>query len=90
MFFSKLSNKLRIDIVLSLKEKPKSVTEICKELKIEQSKLSHALQALKKCNIITCKKSGKNRIYSLNKTVLPILKLIEKHEKTCCKLCCGG
>ena len=88
IFFSKLSSKLRIDIISSLEKKPKSVSELSNELKIEQSKLSHALKELKNCNIVKVEKKGKQRIYSLSKTIIPILKLIECHGKNCTK--CRG
>lgn len=87
-FFNNLANPLKIDLVVCLKEKDKNVTELCKELKVEQSKISHALASLKTCNIVQSKKEGKNRIYSLNKkTILPMLKLIDKHSKTQCENC---
>ncbi len=88
VFFRKLAYPLNVDILSSLKVKSKSVQELGKALKIEQSKLSHALKNLKCCNIVSVRKEGKKRIYSLNKkTILPIFKLIEKHEKTCCECC---
>ena len=89
VFFSKLSNKLRIDIISSLERKPKSVSELVKELKIEQSKLSHALKELRECNIIDFKQKGKQRIYSLNRTITPILNLIKCHGEKCCSKCKG-
>ena len=88
IFFSKLSNKLRIEIVTSLEDKPKSVTELVKDLKVEQSKLSHALKELKSCNIVQVKQKGKQRIYSLTDMIIPILKLIKCHSKGCAG-CCG-
>lgn len=89
IFFSKLSNKLRIDIVTSLEKTPKSVGELSSELKIEQSKLSHALKELKDCNIVKVEQKGKQRIYSLSRTIIPILKMIECHGKGCgeCRGC---
>lgn len=95
IFFSNLSNPLRIKIVGSLKDKEKNVTEISKELKVEQSKVSHALRNLKSCKIVEARQKGKQRIYFLNKkTILPMLNLIDKHaSKFCdCKNCnqeCG-
>ena len=87
-FFSNLSNPLKIDILSILKEKPMSVGEISKKLKIEQSKLSHALASLRCCNIVQVKRKGKKRIYILNKEIiLPILKIIDEHEKKFCKIC---
>lgn len=89
IFFSKLANPLKTSILELLKEKPNlSVSQISNQLKIEQSKLSHALAALRKCNIVQTTKQGKNRLYNLNKnTILPLLKLVDKHEKKYCKEC---
>ncbi len=85
IFFTNLANSLRIDIVTLLNEKEKNVTEISKLLKVEQSKVSHALSSLKCCNIVEVKQKGRQRIYSLNKkTIVPMLKLIDKHAKTFC------
>ena len=91
IFFSNLANPLRIAIIESLREKGKNVTEISKELKVEQSKISHALSSLRCCNIVEVKQKGKQRIYSLNKrTIVPILKLIDKHATTYCSGECRG
>lgn len=88
IFFSKLANPLRMSILSSLKNKEKSVNELSNELNVEQSKLSHALQSLKVCNLVQVKKSGKNRIYNINRsTILPMLKLVDKHEKKFCIKC---
>ena len=89
MFFGNLANPLKIEIISALKEKEMSVLELADKLKIEQSKLSHALASLRHCSIVQVKQKGKKRIYSLNKkTILPILKIIDKHEKEFCKKCC--
>lgn len=88
-FFRNLSNPLKIEIVSALKDKEMSVLDLAKKLGIEQSKLSHALASLRCCSIVTAKKKGKNRIYSLNKeAILPMLKIIDEHEKKFCKKCC--
>ena len=87
MFFQTLSNSLRVNIISSLVKKPKSVNELAKDLKVEQSKLSHALKALSICHIVEAEQKGKQRIYSVNKTILPILKLINKHGCKHCKIC---
>jgi ArsR family transcriptional regulator, zinc-responsive transcriptional repressor len=85
IFFRNLANPLKIKIILSLKEKEKNVTEISDELKVEQSKISHALILLKKCNIIKLRKEGKQRFYSLNKkTITPIFEIIDEHSKSFC------
>jgi DNA-binding transcriptional ArsR family regulator len=91
IFFGKLANKLKIEIISTLKENPCSVMQLVKKLGVEQSKLSHALASLRCCNIVLVKRKGKERIYSLNKgTILPILKIIDQHEKKFCKFCKAG
>lgn len=85
VFFSHLSNPLKMNIVLSLQKSPKSVSQISELLKVEQSKLSHALSSLKKCNIVDFKPQGKQRIYFLNsRMILPMLKLIDTHANKYC------
>jgi len=89
IFFRNLANPIKIKIISSLKEKESSVSELSKALNMEQSKLSHALASLKCCNIVKVKQKGKQRIYFLNKnTIIPMLKLIDKHAKTFCKGIC--
>ncbi len=87
-FFANLANPLKINVISELKEKPRSVLELAGKLKIEQSKLSHALASLRCCSIVEVKKKGKRRVYSLNKeTILPMLKILDKHENKFCKCC---
>ena len=89
VFFANLSNSLKIDIILLLREKERNVTELSKKLKVEQSLVSHALSSLKCCNIVNVKQKGKQRIYILNKkTIVPMLKLIDKHAKAFCEGSC--
>jgi ArsR family transcriptional regulator, zinc-responsive transcriptional repressor len=88
LFFGNLANPLKIEIITSLKKKPMSVSELSEELKVEQSKLSHALALLRCCSIVKVKHDGKKRIYELNKeTILPMLEIIDKHESKFCKKC---
>ena len=89
IFFKNLANSVRMMIITELMKNSCSVTELSKKLKIEQSKLSHALISLKGCNVVKVKQKGKQRIYSLNeKTIVPILNLIDKHAKSFCE--CEG
>ena len=89
LFFETIANKTRLNIIEILQKKPMSVTEICTELKEEQSKISHALKELRECSIIDFEQKGKQRIYSLNKTIIPILRLIKCHGERCCSICRG-
>ncbi len=90
IFFTNLANPLKIGIILGLRDNEKNVKEISDEMKVEQSKISHALASLKKCRIVNVKQDGKQRIYSLNKkTIVPMLNLIDKHANIYCKCeCC--
>jgi DNA-binding transcriptional ArsR family regulator len=93
IFFSNLANPLKIGIILSLRVGEKNVSELMKDLNVEQSKISHALQSLKCCNIVNVEQKGKERVYSLNEdTIVPILKLIDKHAAVHCnnKSCMMG
>jgi len=84
VFFKKLASPLRTKIISSLNESSKNVTQLCKDLNTEQSKISHALILLKKCSLVMSERKGKNIVYSLNKkTIIPILKLIDAHCKCC-------
>jgi len=85
IFFTNLANPLKIGIILSLRVKEKNVSELVKDLSVEQSKISHALQSLKACSIVNVNQKGKERFYSLNKnTILPMLELIDKHASAHC------
>lgn len=89
MFFRNFANKTSFNIIMALRSKPLSVTDISRILGEEQSKVSHNLAKLAKCNILTVNRQGKKRIYSLNKdTIIPIIDLIQKHvEKHCTGRC---
>ncbi len=88
-FFETISSKTRLKIIETLQEKAMSVTEICNSLKEEQSKISHSLKCLADCHFLDVEQQGKKRIYSLNKdTIVPLMKLVEKHvSKYCYKEC---
>ncbi len=88
LFFSNLANPLKVDIMTELRKRDMSVLELAKKLKIEQSKLSHALASLRCCSIVNVKQEGKKRVYKLNKeTILPILEIIDEHESKFCGRC---
>ena len=91
-FFKNFANKTKFIIIMHLKNKPMSVNELSKKMGEEQSKISHNLAKLYKCNILTVKQKGKQRIYSLNKdTIVPLMNLVTKHvEKYCDKSCVRG
>lgn len=88
-FFETISNKTRMKIVEALMGGKMSVSEICKKIGEEQSKVSHNLKILKDCHVVDVVTKGKKRIYSLNKdTVVPMIKLVERHVSRYCKAEC--
>lgn len=89
LFFETFSNKTRIKIIEALSLGPSSVTQICKLINEEQSKVSHNLKKMSDCHFLDARKQGKKRIYSLNKdTIIPILKLVERHVRKYCQEVC--
>jgi DNA-binding transcriptional ArsR family regulator len=88
-FFETISSKIRLNIIETLEDSPKSVSEICSILNEEQSKISHNLRHLMDCHFLDVQRKGKQRIYSLNKaTITPLMKLVKKHVETyCCDVC---
>lgn len=87
-FFQTLANKTNHVIIDALMERPKNVSKIVEKTKLNQSLVSHALKRLMECSFVEVKKEGKQRIYSLNKeTIVPILKLADKHAHRMCPIC---
>ncbi len=89
-FFKNFAHRTKFLIIMHLKEKPMSVNELSKKMGEEQSKISHNLAKLAQCNILTVTQRGKQRIYSVNRdTVLPVIKMVEKHVKKYCREGCN-
>ena len=84
-FFKVLANPTRLAILEVLRKEPRSVTEIAKTLKQEQSMISHNLGPLEKCRFVFSERKEKQRIYSLNKeTAEPLFKLFDYHAQKYC------
>ena len=87
---SVLGNKVRVEIIQLLQQKPRTVKEMCTALGKEQSLISHALQQLRECNYIDYKPNGKEREYFLKSDIFtkksnkPIFELIEEHVQKYC------
>ena len=81
LFFQALANQTRMQVLYLLSEKGgMSVSEICSELGLEQTHVSHNLKCLTFCGLVTPSREGKSRIYSINEqTVLPLLKVVDNH-----------
>lgn len=84
-FLRTLCNKPRFAIVQSLISGRKNVSQLTEELGIHQTSVSHALRRLLDCGFVNVERNGKERIYSVNdKTIKPLVNLMEKHIDNYC------
>jgi len=63
--FKVFGDSTRIKILYDLFRGEKNVTEICSDLEMNQSAISHQLKLLKTAKLVTSRRSGKQMIYSL-------------------------
>ncbi|MCX6801531.1 MAG: metalloregulator ArsR/SmtB family transcription factor [Candidatus Diapherotrites archaeon] len=94
--FSVLGNDLRMEILKALEKKSMTVTELTDKLKAERTNVSHSLSMLKNCKFVKDEKKGRERVYSLEKSVLGdlkrrgnLLELMEFHMKHQCGKKCA-
>ena len=64
--FKMFSDSTRIKILYDLFDGEKSVTEICEDIEMNQSAVSHQLKALKSAKLIRSRREGKSVMYSLD------------------------
>ncbi|RMD67790.1 ArsR family transcriptional regulator [Candidatus Pacearchaeota archaeon] len=85
IFFGTLVSEPRLRILNSLKKGEKNVSQLIEELGMDQTAVSHNLARLRNCGFITLEKKGKYHYYKLNeKTIKPLMELIEKHMSGHC------
>ena len=85
IFFGTLVSESRLKIINLLRKKVANVSEIIKELKADQTSISHDLARLKRCGFVQVETKGKYRYYSLNeKTIKPLMVLIDEHMAHYC------
>ena len=63
---SLLSNDIRLQVVRFLMKGPAAVSDLLKEIPIEQNLMSHHLRLLREGEIVISKRIGKGVIYTLN------------------------
>ena len=86
LYFGTLKNENRLKIINLLRNGVKNVSEICEKLGFNQTTVSHNLRILERCGFVFMKKKGKCRYYSLNeKTIKPLMKLIDQHMHKYCE-----
>jgi len=81
-FLFAIGDYSRFTILAELLEHDMCVNEIVKSTGIEQSNVSHHLICLSKCGFVKVKRRGKERVYSINNNVKPIIKSMLNHIKT--------
>ncbi|MBT2727481.1 winged helix-turn-helix transcriptional regulator [Bacillus sp. ISL-75] len=86
------SNKTRIQILESIKEQEKTVSQIVEEINGNQSNISQHLACLKGCGIIVGRNEGKYCYYSLrNQNIRDLLAMFDvvledvQNEMNCCE-----
>ena len=85
IFFGTLFSESRLKIINLLRKNKKNVSEIIKELNMEQTLISHDLKRLRRCGFVEVEKVKKFRYYKLNdKTIKPLMSLIDKHMLQYC------
>ena len=81
-FFQILSTPSRIQILLLLLEREKSVTELSVEMNVTQSSISHQRNLLKKYHLVSCRREGRMIVYQIcDKTIEPMLQDIKEYIK---------
>ena len=85
IFFGTLGSESRLKIINLLRKGKKNVSEIIKELNMDQTAASHDLARLKSCGFVKSDIEGKFRSYKLNEeTIRPLIGLIDKHMSQYC------
>lgn len=64
--FDTLGNELRVKILHELETGHQSVEDLASRLKVERSRVSHALSPLLECQHVHVERKGKHRLYALN------------------------
>ncbi len=85
IFLGTLVSEPRLKIINTLRKGKKNVSQISKELKMNQTSVSHNLKRLKTCGFVKSEINKKFRYYDLNKeTIKPLMNLIDKHMSLHC------
>lgn len=63
--FKMFADSTRIKILVDLSSGEKNVTEICEDLEMNQSAVSHQLKILRNAKLLTARREGKSMYYSL-------------------------
>ena len=64
--FKMFSDSTRIKILYDLFDGERSVSEICEDIEMNQSAVSHQLRALKTAKLVRSRRDGKSILYALD------------------------
>ncbi len=85
IFFSTFVSESRLKIINLLRKGEKNVSEIVKELNMDQANVSHDLARLKRCGFVLVEAKKQYRYYKLNeRTIKPLMSLIDAHMSQYC------
>ena len=93
--FETLANELRVQILKCLQEKTMNVTELTEKTGVERTRVSHSLQMLRDCKLVTLTIQGKEHIYAINNSSPFFSKeqkgglfaLMQEHKQKSCGTC---
>ena len=78
--FKNFADSTRIKILYDLFEGEKNVTEICEDLEMNQSAISHQLKILKTSKLVRARREGKAIYYALDDDhVKTIIAMVKEH-----------
>ncbi len=85
LFFGTLVSEPRLKIINLLRKGKKNVSEMMRELKMNQTSISHNLSRLKQHGFVKSEIEGRFRYYKLNEeTIKTLMEIIEKHMGQYC------
>jgi len=85
LFFSTLANRTRLAIIDVLSDGSRTIVEISKGLDQQEITITHSLELLESCMIVTSHKSGSEQRYSLNKEIVePLSEILSFHVNKYC------
>ena len=85
LFFGTLVSEPRLKIINLLRKRRLNVSEIMRELNLDQTIVSHNLARLKQHGFVISETEGKFRYYKINEeTIKPLMDLIDNHMSAYC------
>jgi len=85
LLFSALANRTRLAILDVLKDDPKTIFEISKDLKLKEATVTNNIKPLQECMVVTSQKTANEHLFSLNKEIMePLSDILSFHVNKYC------